>query len=323
MSRKDEIDFSVDSEVILIIATHSSSSVLVKTLRKNHYSGAIILVEDKSRPLTHLSENSLSDRLVIDPVSINEIIPLIASFRSPLGCVVSWYNILDKQFINAFNGRLLNIHTGDLPNYRGAGGGSWQILNGQQKIVSHVQQMIWEVDRGPLLFGESEMLPHTAYPRDVKAAGVNATERVLKRLGEAIANKEVVELLPQDEQNASYFPRLSTHKNGWVDFSWHVDDVERFIRAFSHPYEGASFYYMGTTYRVKECWKRKYSIDFNPFCHGLLINKDPQSLHVACNGGVVCLAQIFDEHGNAVDLNRFKLGRNISPDVKTLRDAKT
>jgi methionyl-tRNA formyltransferase len=322
MMNKSIFDFSADSDGIVIIATHPSAYYLIETLRQNTYSGQIILVEDMNRPLSLLPEKWINSRLTVHPSSIDEIIPLIESLKSPLGCVISWYQIFNKKLIDAFNSRILNVHTGDLPNYRGAGGGSWQVLNNEKKIVSHVQQMLVQVDRGPILFGEEEPLPDKAYPLDVKQAGKNAMERLLKRLGLAIINKEIVELLAQEEENASYFPRLNTSLDGWIDFSWSVDQVERFIRAFSYPYPGAAFSYMGITYRAKQSRKRQCSVDFHPFCNGFIVNKDHNSLHVVCSGGVICLTEIFDIDENPVSLKKFKLGKNISPDFEILRKAK-
>ena len=39
-----------------------------------------------------------------------------------------------------------------------------------------------------------------------------------------------------------YYPRLSTKINGWIDWSWKPENLERFINAFDEPYEGAKTY---------------------------------------------------------------------------------
>ena len=38
----------------------------------------------------------------------------------------------------------------------------------------------------------------------------------------------------------SFLPRLSTDKNGWIDWSLDPNELIRFINAFDEPYVGAS-----------------------------------------------------------------------------------
>lgn len=304
-------NFNQHFGAIVLIAASQTVIHVIETLKLHHFSGHIILIEDEDRPLTQIPDTLIDRRFTIHPNQIDTLIPYVTSLENPLACVVGWYKIFNKNFIQAFQKNILNMHTGDLPNYRGAGGGSWQVLNGERRIQAHIQQMVLAVDRGAVLFSEAENLPEKPYPRDVKAAGAVATKRVLNKLGLAIVHKEIVNIHIQDEQNATYFPLLKTDIHGWLDFSWNYEQLDRFIRAFSYPYPGASFIYLGNTYRVKECSARQSNIEFHPFCYGLITNIDNDSLHVVCQGGIICLSELADINNTPVAVKTFKIGKSL------------
>lgn len=314
--------FKFDFDAIFVVAVSSSVKFFVERLREFNFQGKIILIEDKERPLSELDDELLSQRLTIRADQTDDFIPLVKSFHAPLACVVGWYKILSKDFINCFKSKILNVHVGDLPKYRGVGGGSWQVLNAEKLVKAQLQTMVYEIDRGEVLWSEKENLPQDAFPKDVKEAAMQANIRVMLKLAEFIGQKESLALLPQNEENATYFPRLNTIENGWIDFSWSVEDVVSFVRAFSHPYAGVSFHFGGNIFRVKTAHKREGKINLHPFCEGLIVNITPEALHVVCKGGVVSLRDIHDEDGNLVSLKRFKLGKNISAGSHVLNQAK-
>ena len=112
---------------------------------------------------------------------------------------------------------------------------------------------------------------------------------------------------PQDEGRALYFPRLDTPAQGWLDFSWSVDEVLRFVRAFSDPYPGATFRHGQHRYRVRRASLRNPEA-LHPFCAGLVVNRLADEVHVALRDGVVALSGIDGEDGQPADLRRFRVG---------------
>ena len=47
----------------------------------------------------------------------------------------------------------------------------------------------------------------------------------------------------QQQEISTYFPKLSTELNGFINFSWNIQNVCKFVRAFSYPFKGAIFNY--------------------------------------------------------------------------------
>ena len=246
--------------------------------------------------------------VAIDAADPQALAGAIAGLVDPVGCVFSWHHHIAAAVIDVFGGRLFNLHGGDLPRYRGAGGGSWQVLNGEGSIQASIHRMTRAMDRGELLMSEREDFGTAEpYPADVKAAAGRASRRVIDRLATAVLAGGSHALEPQDEGRALYFPRLDTPAQGWLDFSWSVDEVLRFVRAFSDPYPGATFRHGQHRYRVRRASLRNPEA-LHPFCAGLVVNRLADEVHVALRDGVVALSGIDGEDGQPADLRRFRVG---------------
>ncbi|MFT3755253.1 MAG: formyltransferase family protein [Pseudoxanthomonas sp.] len=239
---------------------------------------------------------------------------VIAALRPPagsIGCVFAWHRLIPTSVIEALAGGLYNLHYGDLPRYRGAGGGSWQVLNGETDIKSFIHVMTRDLDRGDVLMHESEPFgTDEPYPRHVKDAAARASLRLITRLAALMHAGGSVATAEQDEDAALYFPRLDTAGNGWIDFSWPAADILRFVRAFSDPYPGASFRYRDACYRVRGA-KLRSSDALHPFCAGLIVNRTLEGLHVAAKDGVMVFSGLHAEDGVACVPEAFRVGGRL------------
>lgn len=236
---------------------------------------------------------------------------IIANAAHKIGCVFGWHRIFPRATIALFKGRLFNLHAGDLPRYRGAGGGSWQVMNLAEHTAAHIHLMTRAVDRGAVFFSHQELVP--APKRSAagfKNAGFCAAKKVIAQFVQAIASSACVRGRAQNELNAVYFPRLSTIENAVIDFDWSARELETFIRAFGPPYCGAEFHYRDQPYRVLKVRSIDVGIDFHPFCHGLIVNTSQHGVHVACRGGVLIFSDIFRASA-AVPARHFKVGARL------------
>ena len=262
--------------------------------------------------LTDQPPSEPDDRCVqwpIDASSLRRLTNMLTITDGPrLGLVCGWPGLLPSAFINLFRGRLLNVHSGDLPRYRGAGGGSWQVLNDERAICADVQQMWANIDAGPILLRERVELPSRPYPSDVKIAAKSGSRAVLKRLAECLIQGGRWPLRHQDQSCATYFPRLSTVENGWIDFSWTAVLIERFIRAFSDPHEGASFRHGEGMFRVRRADVRVSETAFHPFSAGLITNKSPGVIEVVTSDGILSMSDLRLADGKPAADSLFKIG---------------
>ena len=266
----------------------------------------LLVVRDAARCAGPLS--SSVEEIAIDAADPQALLAVVGGLVDPVGCVFSWHHRIASAVIAVFAGRLLNLHGGDLPYYRGAGGGSWQVLNGQTRTTAWIHRMTRQMDRGEVLLSEVEDFgTDEPYPVHVKAAAARASERLIGRLARAIVSGDTLAPVPQDEGRALYYPRLSTLTNGWIDFSWSQEELRRFVRAFSDPYPGASLRYGEQCYRVRRADLRNEQA-LHPFCAGLVVNRLAGQVHVAVRDGVLALTGLHHEDGTPCDLRRFRVG---------------
>lgn len=247
---------------------------------------------------------------------------LDTSVTCPLGVVCGWPGLLPDSFIDRFHGRLLNVHAGDLPRYRGAGGGSWQVLNNEHAICADVQQMWPRVDAGPILLREHVDLPPHPYPADIKKAAAAGYRNVLKRLVELLLRGGHQKLHLQDQSLATYFPRLTTSANGWIDFSWSATMIERFVRAFSDPHAGASFRYENGIFRARRAEICGEPTEFHPFCTGLITNHAPGTIDIISHDGIVRLSDLRNVENMPVAGTHFRLGARCHSTAEDLLSAR-
>lgn len=74
----------------------------------------------------------------------DQVVPFLAREKVTL-CVVSGTGIIQGPLLEAYAGRLINIHTGWTPYYRGAHGGFWALYNDD---LNHCGVTIHVIDRG-------------------------------------------------------------------------------------------------------------------------------------------------------------------------------
>jgi methionyl-tRNA formyltransferase len=94
----------------------------------------------------------------------------------------------------------------------------------------------------------------------------------------------------QDEAISTYFPRLNSERQGFIDWTWHGDALERFILAFSTPYPGAKTSVQGKEVRIFDAHFLRDQGPQHPFLFGLIVRSFNGRLRVIVNGGQLDIA---------------------------------
>jgi methionyl-tRNA formyltransferase len=201
--------------------------------------------------------------------------------------------ILSDQTIELFDGRMVNLHGGSLPLFRGGGTYSWQILMNAFDGASTVHSIAPEIDAGEIISQRKFRFPDSCrLPRDFLGHQWREDIIHLKAFLRRLFENEPFQRQTQDEDLATYFPRLHTETHGYLDVSWPVDDAARFIRAFSHPYPGAISFLGNERIRLFDASVKKIDEpDFHPFQFGLVINRTKDQLEIAANGGRLVISE--------------------------------
>jgi hypothetical protein len=283
--------------------------------------------------LLRLAEQSRSDGLAVDvltsPRHAEEIVSggrrlgdalpawgiqpsVIAEFDSPqtarlignmsgtfaLSIGAAW--IFRKDTIDGwFGDKLFNLHGARLPQNRGGGGYSWQILMGNRFGFCQVHQVDGGLDSGPILLGEEFIFPHSCrVPDDYATYAVECNLRFLAELLDTLRQStRIFALQPQPEYLSTYWPRLHTPTQAWVDWRWTATFLERFVCAFDDPYSGAQTTWQSRTVRLKRAFANFEDGLFHPFQADLVYRNNGRWLCIACDGGSLVVEDVRDEAG--------------------------
>jgi methionyl-tRNA formyltransferase len=252
-----------------------------------------------------------------DPVLAGNDNTLVFSLSSPF--------IIHSWLIDRFKGRVVNSHGTRLPEWRGGGGYSWQIMAGDRRGNSLVHLVTPRIDDGDIINERTYIFPDELR-RPIEY--MNHAEKMDREfLGTFLA--KVLEgfsfpLRVQDENASTYLPRLNSERQGYIDWTWHGDTIERFILAFSTPYPGAKTLLRGQEVHVFDGHFLENARPQHPFFGGLVVRSHNDRLHVIVNGGQleIKLADTRGMQGVAVG-DRLHTPRTLLDDALALRPVYT
>lgn len=210
--------------------------------------------------------------------------------------------VKDYELADFFGGKLLNCHGTRLPKDRGAGGFSWQILEGNRYGIVNLYLMTAKVDAGPIVDYEEFLYPMSCkVPRDYESFYKRRLLNFLRsRLPLMINDAWTPKLQIQPEYLSEYWPRLNSAVNGWIDWNLTADEIFRFICAFDEPYAGARTSWNGQVAVVKDCLINLSDGAFHPSQAGIVYRKNDSWLCVAARGGNLVLSSVCDQDGTSI-----------------------
>ncbi len=149
---------------------------------------------------------------------------------------VGWKYILNEGCVLRFKNKLINLHPGLLPKYRGCFSTPWSIINNESYVGYTYHYIEKGIDTGNILIQEK-------IPIECEDTAHSLNYKIMQR---ALANiKKVIDLVIlkeagiKQEDNGNYYPNILPH-NGIINDEWDSQYKERFIRAmYFPPFTGA------------------------------------------------------------------------------------
>lgn len=191
-------------------------------------------------------ENQIRNRINIElltPIIAPEtkaIFDFINTHNISVGIINSFDFILDACIVENSKIRILNVHGGKLPEYRGANVLNWAIIRGEEEIGVTFHLVDRLIDTGPIIF-ESKL----------KINKVDTALTLQKRMAVEIEDK-LYKLLPLFIENKLLYKKQSTinanyHKkrkpeDGLFDWTFSDEQIYNLIRGLVYPWPGARYY---------------------------------------------------------------------------------
>ena len=215
--------------------------------------------------------------------------------------VVSYGQIIPKNFLSISRFGFINIHASLLPKWRGAAPIQRAIMNGDKKIGVSIMKIKEELDSGPVLTtSELDLNQNVTYGEIEKKLSIVGANLLLESL--KIIESGNSKFIDQDHSRATYAKKINKDE---TKINWNLDanKVLAHIHALS-PNPGAWFEYENERFKVHRA--KKSSESGNP---GLHLDK---SLTIACKSGSIQILEIQRQGKNKQNTKDFLLGKKIN-----------
>lgn len=240
----------------------------------------------------HESENINSDKKLKEKVN-----------KWSLGISISAAWIIKKETIDLFQGKLINTHGSNLPTNRGGGGMSWRIMQ-RNKVGAAACHLVSEgIDDGLIISKKTFIYSNSCkVSKDFDDENHLRTKEMFLEILEKIKNKENFEVISQQEEFSSYFPRLNTNIQAYINWSWCVEDIVAFIDAFDEPYNGSISFIGDKKARLKGAQAYYQDGSFHPFQTGIIYRINSLGYFIATKSGTLIIQKIEIEGGYQISV---------------------
>jgi len=282
------------------------------------------LIDGNQTLLEFLEKNSV-EHLVTSDISSEEASSFLSDLSQAfcLSLGAAWI-FRENTIENIFQNRLFNLHGTRLPQNRGGGGFSWQILMGNRLGFCQLHLVDLGVDTGDLVRTEEFLYPpHCRLPKDYEDLYYKKNLNfLLDFIAEIRKSSVVIDTVKQSELFSTYWPRLNTSINGWIDWNESIFSVEKFVCAFGDPYEGAMTFFNNEKVFIKDVMIDFSDPNFHTFQTGIVFRKGPSWISVCANGGTLIIQKMLDEYGTNL-INTVKLGDRLITPISYLESRTT
>jgi len=217
-----------------------------------------------------------------------------------------------------FNDKLFNLHGTRLPQNRGGGGFSWQIMTANRFGFCTLHVVDGGIDTGEIILLEEFLYPASCrIPQDYKKVYLEKSFVFLSSLlSETLDKTKIVKLITQPEYFSSYWPRLHTPTNAWIDWGLEPYELDRFICAFDTPYVGAQTYMNDQVVHLKNVSLNLQDGVFHSYQSGIIYRKSADWICVCIKGAALIIEKVLDTEGNSV-LEKLNIGdRFFTPSLQ-------
>ena len=174
---------------------------------------------------------SLDRNLVISEFIKKNTIHLVIMF--------SYDVILDDTIIGTPDLKIINIHAGKIPIYRGANVLNWAIINGENEIGVTVHEAQIQVDSGPII---AEWLIRIDNKDTAYSVREKISKSVLEYLPRILSDYFLGKIIPKHQSDLGIVAyKKRKPEDGLFDWSYSDERIYNLIRGLADPWPGARY----------------------------------------------------------------------------------
>lgn len=246
----------------------------------------------------------------LDTTNVNDekTIGLLKDQKPDYLFTFGWSQIFKEEFISCFSQFIIGTHPSKLPYGRGRAPLPWTVLEGLEESAVSFFKIDQGVDTGSIITQRPFKIPQRAYVEEVYGLVSRELAKGFYELYQKISSGEEIKSSPQKEEGATNRGKRSP-EDGLISFNSPVEEVDRLIRAVSHPYPGAYCYYK---YRKIIFWAVDLDTQGNySGTLGQILKRGDGGILVRFSDGNLWLKNPEFEDENPVPLSFFKLGDKL------------
>ena len=213
--------------------------------------------------------------------------------------------IFNNFVIKKYKNRIFNLHSSELPKYRGGAVFSWKILRNNHSSCASMHIVDKKLDTGNLIL-QTSIKKHKADTNVIdliKGSNIKFDE-LIKKFIFNIEHKKKFSSVAQNEKNSMYLSRLNSKLDGKLNWDWTGQDIVTFVKAMSNPFSGAFSYVNFKKKKIKvnilKCTFLKNKKN-HPFLNGRIFFENDKFIKVFVNDGIIKI--FFTNIKNKTKLN--------------------
>ena len=244
---------------------------------------------------------------------INEKFTLAISIGAP------W--IFKNDIIDIFKKNFFNIHGSNLPEDKGGGGFTWQILQGNKLGYANIHYLTNKIDEGKIVMQTTFKIDKLITPIEVNNVYIKHVINLFMKFIKKY-NKKKIKGRDQNISRSTYWPRINTEIHGWINWDWSGIEISRFIKGFDDPYNGAHSIVNKKKVYLKKCVSFKKR-NFHSFQAGIVFRKNKKNYWISTKGGYIIVKEILNSNKKILKKSDIKIGDRFYTPSKFLEKAKT
>ncbi len=225
----------------------------------------------------------------------------LKKIKAELAVVVSYGQIIPKEYLNLTKKGFINIHASILPRWRGAAPIQRSIMNLDREIGISIMKISENLDTGPVCNIYKTNLDNNLNASEVsQKLSLIASEKILNNIDDIFLNKS--KFIEQDHSKATYASKIKK-KEGKINWKENAENIIGKINGL-HPSPGAFFNFKDKRYKIL-----KAEISNRTGKIGEVIS---ENLEIVCgNNKSIKILEIQREGKKAQRIEEFVLGSKI------------
>jgi methionyl-tRNA formyltransferase len=282
------------------------------------------LESNNNLSLKEFLESRNIDFHIFESINIQNLRDALGNLEKSLCLSLGAAWVFTEQIISTvFANRLLNSHGTRLPQNRGGGGFSWQVLTSNRFGFVTLHLVDAGIDTGPIVAQKEFLYPASCrIPAEYQIKSDLETIQFLKSFISLLSrSSESFQLHYQQQSMSTYWPRLNSGISAWIDWGLDPVNLDRFICAFDDPYEGSKTTLNKRVVRIKTVALNFEDGVFHPYQSGLVYRVTENWICVALSGASLIIQTVNDDFGRSI-LSEIEVGDRFETPHEMLDDAK-